>query len=148
MGTARVAVPVAEAQPVGLAETIPSPHKAEISTDGSMLQEPLLPRWLVAALGALIALAVLLAILWFSLFKPQVKSTAQNEVNKQLAANGITPVGSTTGSKSGSGASGSSPSGGGAGSSGGSTPNSVPGGAGSSTVVGGSTSGLEEPDSP
>jgi hypothetical protein len=139
-GTARVAVPVAEARPVGLAETVPSPHKAEISTDGAMLQEPLLPRWLLAAVGALIALAVLLAILWFSLFKPQVKSTAQNEVNKQLAANGITTVGSTNASKSGSGTSGSSPSGG-AGSSGGSGANSGAGGAGSSTVLGGSTSG-------
>ena len=135
--TARAAVPVAEARAVSLAEPPASPHKAEISTDGSMLQEPLLPRWLVAALGALVALAVLLAILWFSLFKPQVKSTAQNEVNKQLAANGITPVGS----KSASGANGSSPSGAGAGSSGGSGANSGAGGAGSSTVVGGSTSG-------
>jgi len=90
----------------------PSPHKEEIVADGSMLQEPMLPRWLLAAVAALIALAVILAILWFTLLKPQIRSTAQQEVNKQLAANGITSsspssgTGSSgTGSTSGSGGS-------------------------------------------
>jgi hypothetical protein len=126
----------ADAVSADLVERVPSPHKEEISTDGSMLQEPLLPRWLLAAIGALVALAVLLAILWFALFKPQVKSTAQNEVNKQLAANGITPVSGTNGSKSGSGG-GSGSSGG----SGGSSATTVPGGGNGSTVVGGSGAG-------
>ncbi len=116
----------AEAVPADLGERVPSPHKEEISTDGSLLQEPLLPRWLLAAAGALVALAVLAAILWFALFKPQVKSTAQNEVNKQLAANGITPVNPSKGSKTGSGGgNGSSGTGGG---SGGSSATTVPGG--------------------
>ena len=65
-----------------------------------MLHGPLLPRWLLALAAALIALAVLLLILWYVLFRPQIRSTAQNEVNKQLTANGITPV-SSTGSKGG-----------------------------------------------
>ena len=78
----------------------PSPHREEITTDGSMLHGPLLPRWLLALAAALIALAVLLLILWYVLFRPQIRSTAQNEVNKQLTANGITPV-SSTGSKGG-----------------------------------------------
>lgn len=120
--------------PGDLADRVPSPHPAELSTDGSMLQEPLLPRWLLAAVSALVALAVLLVVLWFALFKPQVKSTAQNEVNKQLAANGITPANSSNGAKSGSG--------GGSGSSGGGgSATTVPGGTGGgSTVVGGSAS--------
>ena len=86
------------------AERVPSPHKRNFSIDGSMLQEPLLPRWLLAAVSALVALALLLLILWFALFKPQIKSTAQNQVNKQLTANGITPVTSSGASKTGSGA--------------------------------------------
>jgi hypothetical protein len=78
----------------------PSPHPKEIFADGSLLQGPLLPRWLLALAAALVGLAVLLAILWFALFRPQIRSTAQNEVNKQLAANGITsavPVGNSKG---------------------------------------------------
>jgi len=89
--------------------------------DGSMLQEPMLPRWLWALASAIVALALLLVILWFALFKPQIRSTARQEVNKQLAANGITPSSTSSGSiGSGGGSSssstttatGSSPSGG------------------------------------
>jgi hypothetical protein len=132
-----------EAVPAEVAVRAKSPHKEEISAEGSLLQEPLLPRWLLAAVGALLALAVLAAILWFALFKPAVKSTAQNETNKQLAANGITPVNSSKGSKLGSGSgSGSSGSGGGgAGSSATTLPGGGGGGAGGSTVVGGTSSG-------
>ena len=75
---------------------------------------------------------MLAAILWFALFKPQVKSTAQNEVNKQLAANGITPVNSNSGAKPGSGSgSGSSGNGGG----GGSSATTLPGGGGGGAVA-------------
>ncbi len=106
----------------------PSPHREEITTDGSMLHGPLLPRWLLALAAALIALAVLLLILWYALFRPQIRSTAQNEVNKQLTANGITPVSSSRGSKSGgstgssSGGSGQTGSGNSSGSSGAAVP--------------------------
>jgi hypothetical protein len=85
----------------------PSPHQEEISTDGSLLQGPLLPRWLLALVAALVALAVLLVILWYALFRPQIRSTAQNEVNKQLAANGIAPA-SSTGATRGTGRTGTS----------------------------------------
>ena len=140
---ARADLPASDAVPADGADRAPSPHKAEISAEGSLLQEPLLPRWLLAAVGAVAALAVLAVILWFALFKPQVKSTAQNEVNKQLAANGITPVTSSSGSKTGSGGgAGSSGSGGGGASSGTTLPGGGSGGgAGGSTVVGGTSSG-------
>jgi preprotein translocase subunit YajC len=119
----------------------PSPHKEEIGAEGSMLQEPILPRWLLAAVAALIALVVLLVILWFTLLKPQIRSTAQSEVNKQLAASGITstptPSGtSPSGSKSGGSGGTSSGSAGGA-TSAVSTPGS--GGSGSSTASSGLT---------
>jgi hypothetical protein len=89
-----------------------------------MVQEPMLPRWLLAAVGALIALLLLLLILWFSLVKPQIHSTAQSEVGKQLAANGITPSQSSP-SSSGSGK-GSSGSGGGSSGAGGSSSVTTP----------------------
>ena len=47
-----------------------------LQTDGTMLQEPLLPKWLIPALIALAALA----LLWFLLLKPQIESTAQEAV--------------------------------------------------------------------
>jgi hypothetical protein len=100
-----------------------TPHKEEIFADGSMLQEPILPRWLLAAAAALVALAVLLVILWFALAKPQIKSTAQQQVNKQLTANGITTSTTTPSGKAstGSGGGNSSSPGGSAGGSGGGT---------------------------
>jgi hypothetical protein len=112
-----------------------SPHKDEIVTDGSMLQEAMLPRWLLAVLAALVALAILFVILWFALFKPQIKSTAQAETNKQLAANGITPVSGAGSKTSGGGA----PSGGGGSGSGSSTATTVAGGNSSNVIGSGGT---------
>jgi len=88
-----------------------SPHPAVVTTDGSLVQQPLLPGWLLKALAVLAALAVLLVILWFALFKPQLRSTAKDEVNKQLAATGLVttskPAGSSSGSSSGKSSGGS-----------------------------------------
>ena len=91
-----------------------SPHPAVVTTDGSLVQQPLLPGWLLKALAALVALAVLLVILWFALFKPQLRSTAKDEVNKQLASTGLITTSKPAGSSSGSsgkssGGSGSAP---------------------------------------
>ena len=97
------------------------PHPAELTTDGTMLQEALLPRWLLLAIGALVALAALLVLLWFVLFKPQLRDTAQKEVNKQLASQGLISSGTGSGS-GGSSGSGGGGSGGGSGSSTVSTP--------------------------
>jgi hypothetical protein len=67
----------------------------------------------VPLIGALAALAALFAILWFALLKPNIRSTAKNEVNGQLAQAGITPANSaptgaakSSGSGAGAGASG------------------------------------------
>jgi hypothetical protein len=118
---------------------VPSPHKDEIFADGSMLQQPMLPRWLLAVAAVVVALALLVALLWFVLFKPQIRSTAQNQVNKQLTANGITPVATGGGTKpsngTGSGG-GTSPSGGGNSGSGGSPTTTVASGGTSSAVAG------------
>jgi hypothetical protein len=116
----------------------PSPHREEITTDGSMLHGPLLPRWLLALVAALVGLAVLLLILWYALFRPQIRSTAQNEVNKQLTANGITPV-SSTGSKSGGGTGASSGGSGQSGSGNSSGSSGAGSGAGSTAVGSGGT---------
>lgn len=115
------------------------PHPARVSADGSMLQEALLPRWAMALIAALVALAVLAVVLWFTVLKPQIRSTAKNEVKTQLAAQGLS-AGGGGGSPSGS-PSGGSGSGAGSGSGGGSgstTPTSV----GTSTAAAGTgTSG-------
>ena len=52
--------------------------------DGSMLQEQILPSWLVPALMALVALIIAFVVLWFTLLKPTVESAAQAVVNDQL----------------------------------------------------------------
>lgn len=80
------------------------PHPAVLPIDGSMTQGPLLPRWLLAALAALVALIALLVLLWFVLFKPQIRSTAKDQVKKQLTAAGVVAPatsGGGGGSKSG-----------------------------------------------
>jgi type II secretory pathway pseudopilin PulG len=71
------------------AEGEPAVHKAQISADASMVQEPILPHWLLRAVLALAALAGIFVILWFTVLKPQIHSTAQSEVSKQLASAGI-----------------------------------------------------------
>jgi hypothetical protein len=59
------------------------------SAEASMLQEPLIPKWLPKALLLLVALI----ILWYVMFKPEVRSAARSAVkedieeqNQQLAA--------------------------------------------------------------
>ncbi len=129
----------------GTALATARPHPAEIHVDGSMMQEALLPSWLAKLIALLIALAILFTILWFTLFKPQIKSTAQGEVNKQLSAAGITPSsGSGSSPSSGAGSGGGSNSGGGGSGGGGggssvTTAPSSPGGGASSVATNGMT---------
>jgi hypothetical protein len=52
-----------------------------LKLDGSMLQEALIPRWLVPALLALGALA----LVWAFLLQPKIESTARDAVKKPLA---------------------------------------------------------------
>jgi hypothetical protein len=56
-----------------------------VTVDGILLQEAILPRWLLKALAALLALAILAAILWATLVHPAIKSAAQNAAAGPLA---------------------------------------------------------------
>jgi hypothetical protein len=61
-----------------------APHQGEpVNADGAMVQRPLLPRWLLPALAALLALILVAAVLWFTLLKPVIASTAKAEADKQ-----------------------------------------------------------------
>jgi len=57
--------------------------------DGAMLQDALLPAWIVKAIALLAALAVVAAVLWLALVKPQIKAAAKDQVTKQLTAAGV-----------------------------------------------------------
>ena len=57
-----------------------------ITVDGSMQQEGLIPKWLVPALIALVALAIVLAILWITLLRPAITSAATAAVAPQASA--------------------------------------------------------------
>jgi hypothetical protein len=63
------------------------PHTGPpVTLDGAYLQEPLLPRWLGRALLAVVAVAALLAALWFAVLKPTIKSAARDAVAGPLAS--------------------------------------------------------------
>ncbi len=53
-------------------------------TDGTMLHEPLVPRWAPRALMGLAAGVVALAVLWLALLRPQIKSDATRAAKKEL----------------------------------------------------------------
>ncbi len=59
-----------------------------ILLDGSLLQEALLPRWLIPALLGLLAALILLAVLWLTVLQPAIKSAA----TAALEDAGITPI--------------------------------------------------------
>ncbi len=107
-------------------------HPAQLGTDGTFVQGPLLPRWATALAAAVVALTALAVLLWFVLVKPAVRSTAKDAANQSLAAAGL-PTG-----QSGSGSGGGNGSSAGGGSSGAGTSTS-PSTAGSSSAVGPST---------
>jgi hypothetical protein len=71
-----------------------------VTVDGSMLQDPLIPKWLPKALAALVALV----LAWFLLVKPTIDSSAKRAVKAALppsAAPAPTPPGpAPTGSPS------------------------------------------------
>ena len=57
----------------------------EIVTDGVMIQQQLLPKWLLPALALLAAGAAALVALWFVLLRPQVQSMATEAVQQQAS---------------------------------------------------------------
>ena len=81
------AAPGAPPAPPG-ATTMPIPvvgPKPE-TVNGTLLQEALVPPWLIKAIIALIALLLILWILWITLFKPTVESAAKDAVAGPLAS--------------------------------------------------------------
>ena len=81
-----------------------------ILLDGSMLQEAILPRWLLPALLAALGLLILAAVLWATLLQPAIKSAA----TQALADAGFTPIPSAAAPGGGGGASPAASSGSGA----------------------------------
>jgi hypothetical protein len=57
-----------------------------VTVDGVMLQEAILPPWLMKAVVALLALLALAALLWAVLLKPAIKSAAKDVIKAPLAA--------------------------------------------------------------
>jgi hypothetical protein len=57
---------------------------AAIQLDGTYVQTPLLPRWLVRLLGLLLALLLLLLLLWQFALKPVIKSAARAAATAQV----------------------------------------------------------------
>ena len=91
------------------------PTGEPLSLDGSLLQTPMLPPWTVRALLAAIGLLVALVVLWALLLKPAIESSAREQAEDVLAAVGITLPpsgdGGGPGSSGGGGGGSASPSG-------------------------------------
>lgn len=62
-----------------------------LKAEGVFVQEPVLPRWLFRLLMALVALALILVLLWFTVLKPSIKSQARNAAQSEIAAS-VTPA--------------------------------------------------------
>ena len=60
------------------------PHPP-IVVNGNLLQEPILPKWLLKAILLLLALLLLLFILWKTLLEPQVESAAREVAIEEVA---------------------------------------------------------------
>ena len=60
--------------------------QAPLAVDGAMIQQGLLPAWLIPAVIGLIALGALLVILWLTFFQPAIKSTAVAAVASPAAS--------------------------------------------------------------
>lgn len=75
-------------------QTVIQPKEAApVNVDGSMVQVSILPKWLPAALAALVALVIAAVLLWILVLNPAVKATATTAANQALASAGIKPNG-------------------------------------------------------
>ena len=94
------------------------PSGDALVSHGTMVQEKILPGWVVRVVVLLLLVAVLAPVLWFALFKPAVKSEAtrqaKNALAKQNTGSGIGGGGSTGGPVANTGVgAGTAPGGGG-----------------------------------
>jgi hypothetical protein len=60
--------------------------RAPVFADGIVLQEQILPKWLLKALVALLALLIILFILWQTIFKSAIESAAREAAEEETAA--------------------------------------------------------------
>ncbi|WP_412747999.1 hypothetical protein [Krasilnikovia sp. M28-CT-15] len=86
-------------------QVVVQPERGPASTvDGTFEQDPIVPRWAAATAIAALALAVVLAGLWFTLVKPAVKSAATEaaatEASKAAAAAASDTGGGSSGTAS------------------------------------------------
>jgi hypothetical protein len=54
------------------------------TVNGTVIQQQLMPKWLLPAAVALVALAGVLAVLWFTMVKPTVQTAAREEARKEV----------------------------------------------------------------
>lgn len=73
--------------------------QAPVLVGGSMLQEPMLPAWLLKGLALLLAALVALALVWLLFLQPAIRSTAQERAEEVLRDVGITPNPNPTGNR-------------------------------------------------
>ena len=59
---------------------------APIGVDGVLMQEGILPKWLIPAAVGLLALALVLAVLWLTLLQPTIQEAAKKAAAPQAAA--------------------------------------------------------------
>lgn len=57
---------------------------APTTAEGAMVQEPLLPKWLPLALAALLVALIALVVLWFTVIKESIQSSAREAANEQV----------------------------------------------------------------
>lgn len=58
---------------------VESPGAPPLAVDGSLLQESLLPPWLLKALAAAVGLAILAVVLWLAFLQPTIEATARDQ---------------------------------------------------------------------
>jgi hypothetical protein len=62
-----------------------TPERVPVVVDGAMVQERLLPKWLLPALAVVGAAVVALFVLWFALLKPTVQSAVTEQVQPHVS---------------------------------------------------------------
>ena len=85
--------------------SVTRPFQVEVDTggpapsivEGSLLQTSILPPWTVRALVAALAAVVIATVLWMTLLKPAIESSARQQAADLLAAAGISPLPSAAG---------------------------------------------------
>lgn len=65
---------------------VPDEGSPPVYADGAVLQEALLPKWLLKAVLAIIALVILLVVLWNTLLKSSIESAAKEAAVEETAA--------------------------------------------------------------